>query len=138
PLAFALILLLAVTATLLAGYVRQRLITPNVSATTILVGMLTLALGYLATTGQALAGLAAGVATTLLLSMREQIHGWLKGLSAAEVQAIARFGLLAAVVLPLLPDAQYGPLEAWNPRRIWRVVVLVSGLSLAGYVATKR
>ncbi len=138
PLALAVIILLAGSAVLLAGYLRQRKIMANVSATTTLVGMLTLALGYLATTGQALVALAIAVATMLLLSMREQLHGWLKGLTAAEVQAIGRFGLLAAVILPLLPDAQYGPFDAWNPRQIWMVVVFVCGFSLAGYVATKR
>jgi uncharacterized membrane protein (DUF4010 family) len=138
PLAVTVALLIAAAATLLAGYVRQRRLTPNVSATTTLVGLLTLALGYLATTGQELAALACAVATTMLLSMREQLHGWLKGLTAAEVQAIGRFGLLAAVILPLLPDGQYGPLDAWNPHKIWMIVVFVSGFSLAGYVAAKR
>lgn len=138
PLPLALVMMLATAATLLAGYVRQRFVTSNVSATTILVGLLTFALGYITTTGNPRAALAAAVATTLLLSMREQIHGWLRGLSEAEVQAVGRFGVLAAVILPLLPDAQYGPFETLNPRRIWMVVVFVSGLSLAGYVATKR
>lgn len=138
PLPLAIILALGASAALIAGYVRQRIVTRNVSATTILVGLLTFALGYLATTGDPRAALAAAIVTTLLLSMREQIHGWLKGLSAAEVQAVGRFGLLAAVILPLLPDAQYGPLDAWNPRQIWMVVVFVSGFSLVGYIATKR
>ncbi len=138
PVAVAIAILIAASATLLAGYLRQRWSTSTVSATTTLVGLLTLALGYLATTGQALPALASAVATTLLLSMREQLHSWLKGLTAGEVQAIGRFGLLAAVILPLLPDGQYGPLGAWNPRKIWMIVIFVSGFSLAGYIAAKR
>jgi uncharacterized membrane protein (DUF4010 family) len=138
PLALAIAIMVVAAMALLAGYVRQRLVTPNVSATTVLVAMLTLALGYLATTGQALPALASAVATTVLLSMRQQLHGWLKGLTAAEMQAIGRFALLAAVILPLLPDGQYGPLRAWNPRQIWMIVVFVSGFSLAGYVASRR
>jgi uncharacterized membrane protein (DUF4010 family) len=137
-LPLAIVAMGAGAATLLAGYARQRRFTANVSATTALVGILTLALGYLATTGQAQPALAAAVAVTLLLSMRQQLHSWLKGLSEAEVQAIGRFGLLAAVILPLLPDRQYGPFDAWNPRHIWTVVIFVSGLSLGGYVATRR
>jgi uncharacterized membrane protein (DUF4010 family) len=54
------------------------------------------------------------------------------------MEAAARFVLVALVVLPLLPDAAYGPYEAWNPRRIWLVVVFVTGLSFAGYVVTRR
>ena len=41
-------------------------------------------------------------------------------------------------VLPLLPNQPLGPFDAWNPRQIWLVVVLVSGLSLVGYAASKR
>jgi uncharacterized membrane protein (DUF4010 family) len=39
--------------------------------------------------------------------------------------------------LPVLPDATFGPLGVLNPRRIWWLVVLISGISLAGYVAAK-
>jgi uncharacterized membrane protein (DUF4010 family) len=45
--------------------------------------------------------------------------------------------VVAFVVLPLLPDRGYGPYEALNPRHIWMMVVLISGLSLAGYVALR-
>lgn len=131
------IAVLAGAGMLLAGYARQRQ-TGNVSATSALVGLLTLLLGYLAASGHHIEALAAAVATTLLLSMRNQIHGWLRGLTAQEVQAIGRFALLSAVILPLLPDVQLGPLDAWNPRKIWLVVVFVSGLSLLGYVATRK
>jgi uncharacterized membrane protein (DUF4010 family) len=58
-------------------------------------------------------------------------------MSELEVIALARFALIALVILPLLPDRTFGPYDAWNPRQLWLVVVLVSGFSLAGYVATK-
>jgi len=41
------------------------------------------------------------------------------------------------VILPLLPDRDFGPLDAWNPRQLWLVVVLVSGFSFAGYIAAR-
>ena len=135
---FGAIGLLTAAVALLIGYVRQRALTPNVSATNILTGLLTLMLGYLAVTGRELEAMASGVAVSILLSMREEIHGWLRVMTAAEVQAISRFALLCAVILPLLPDAQFGPLDAWNPRKIWLVVVFVSGFSLLGYVASRR
>lgn len=138
PIMLGGIVVLAAAVALLIGYFRQRELTPNVSATNILAGLLTLLLGYLAVRGQPLAALAAAVAASLLLSMRKEMHQWLHGMNVREVQAISRFALLAAVILPLLPDAAYGPLDAWNPRRIWLVVVFVSGFSLLGYVAAKR
>ena len=73
----------------------------------------------------------------LLLMMRSRLHGWISRLSEAEVLAIARFALIAMVILPLLPDRGYGPYQAWNPRQLWLVVVLVSGFSLAGYITSR-
>jgi len=40
-------------------------------------------------------------------------------------------------VLPFLPSGQYGPLGAWNPQKLWLVVVLVTGFSFLGYVANR-
>lgn len=76
--------------------------------------------------------------TTLLLTLRPQLHRWVGTLTEAEVGAIARFALIAAVILPLLPDRALGPYDAWNPRQLWLVVVFVSGFSFAGYIAGKR
>ena len=41
------------------------------------------------------------------------------------------------MVLPLVPDASLGPWGVWNPRTIWLLVVLISGISFVGYVAVK-
>jgi uncharacterized membrane protein (DUF4010 family) len=40
-------------------------------------------------------------------------------------------------VLPVLPDQEFGPYDAFNPHQTWLMVVLICGLSLAGYVALK-
>jgi uncharacterized membrane protein (DUF4010 family) len=45
--------------------------------------------------------------------------------------------VLSVVVLPLLPDAGYGPYGALNPYRLWWAVVLVAGISLAGHFAVR-
>src|SRR5205809_3581927 len=44
---------------------------------------------------------------------------------------------MAAAVLPFLPSGEYGPLGAWNPQKLWLVVVLVTGFSFLGYVANR-
>ncbi|HQV89921.1 MAG TPA: DUF4010 domain-containing protein, partial [Nitrosomonas sp.] len=46
-----------------------------------------------------------------------------------------QFAVLTFIILPILPDKNYGPYEAINPYQIWLMVVLISGVSLAGYVA---
>lgn len=131
------VLVIAAAAALLIGYGRS-VETHNLSATTTIVGVITLGIGVLATNDQSVLASAAAAVTTLILSMRRQLHGWIERLSEAEVHAIARFALLSIAILPLLPDRSFGPYDAWNPRQIWMVVVLVSGFSLAGYAATRR
>jgi uncharacterized membrane protein (DUF4010 family) len=136
----AVLLIAAAALALVVGYIRDMAKDSNasVSATTTIAALITLALGLLATTGNVLvASVSAGV-MVLLLAMREELHAWIRGLTAAEVKAVARFALISIVVWPLLPDTAYGPYNAWNPRDIWFVVVLVSGLSFVGYVAARR
>lgn len=122
---------------LLIGYARAAT-EGDVSATTTVVGAITLGLGVLAAAGEPVLASVLAAVTTLILAQRRRLHAWLERLSEPELQAIARFGLIALAILPLLPDRNFGPLDAWNPRQIWLVVVLVSGLSLLGYAASKR
>lgn len=136
-------ILLAATAVLVVlGYWRttQALKTgkPPISGTASLVGLLTLACGFVAGAGgHALASAATGV-MVLVLAMRHQLHDWIRSLDEREVMAIAHFALISLVVLPLLPDTPMGPLDAWRPRQIWLVVVMVCGFSFLGYIAAKR
>ena len=125
----------------LIGYLRENrldeTVSGSVSGTGALVALLTLASGFLVGQGERLMGTAIAVVMVLLLALREQLHGWIGKLSQREVLSIARFALIALVILPLLPDQPFGPYEAWNPRKLWLIVVLVSGFSFAGYFATR-
>jgi uncharacterized membrane protein (DUF4010 family) len=47
------------------------------------------------------------------------------------------FVAIALVILPVLPDLPMGPYGVLNPRRIWWMVVLITGISLAGYLLYK-
>lgn len=128
---------LGTLAVLVVGYVRT-MRENRLSATTTIAAMLTFGVGLVAVRISPTVALGAAAAMFAILSGRQSMHALLRGLNAEEVEAAARFVLVALVVLPLLPDAAYGPYEAWNPRRIWLVVVFVTGLSFAGYVVTRR
>ncbi|MBU3077867.1 MgtC/SapB family protein [Sphingomonas quercus] len=128
---------LGVMLVLAIGYARSAT-ADALSATTSITGMLTFAIGFAAVHVGPVPALGTAAATFILLSARRSMHALLRGLSETEVEAVARFVLVALVILPLLPDADYGPYGAWNPRRIWMVVVLVAALSFAGYVAARR
>jgi len=136
--ALGAVLVAAAAAALLIGYARSLRRDESLSATTTVVGVATLAIGVFAANGHGALASAAAAVMTLILSMRRQLHGWVEQLSERELYAIARFALISIAILPLLPNRALGPYEAWNPRQIWSVVVMVSGLSLAGYAATRR
>ncbi|CAH0351329.1 hypothetical protein SPH9361_01552 [Sphingobium sp. CECT 9361] len=134
----AIILVAACAILILLGYVRTSRKNGTVSGTASIVGLLTLGCGYLATTGHQQVASVIAVLLTLVLALRSQLHVWLEHLTELEIGAIARFALIAGAILPLLPDRPYGPYDAWNPRNLWLVVVLVSGFSFVGYLACKR
>lgn len=84
-----------------------------------------------------LATAALGVCITTLLSLKEPLHGLVAKLSRDDIYASLKFLVLAVIVLPLLPNASYGPLQALNPFEIGLMIVLIAGLSFAGYVAIR-
>lgn len=133
----ALALLAGAAALVVLGYWRATQRKASISGTASLTGLLTMAFGFLAGSGElVLASVAAGV-TVLILSMRGPLHHLLRHIDEREMMAIARFALIALVILPLLPDTPFGPYGAWRPRQLWLVVVLVSGFSFTGYIAAK-
>ena len=56
-------------------------------------------------------------------------------LAGSGYPALAMAG--AAIVAALLPNRAFGPYDAWNLQQLWLVVILVTGLSFAGYVANR-
>lgn len=81
--------------------------------------------------------LAVGGAVAVMLQAKPVLHGFVKRMGEDEMRGLTQFVLVALVILPLLPDEPYGPFQVLNPRQIWWMVVLVSGISLSGYVALR-
>lgn len=133
----AVVLLAAVCVLVIFGYQSAARVSERIDGTSGVVALLTLASGFLVGSGERLLGTAVAVVMVLLLAMRTQLHGWISRLSEKEVLSIARFALIALVILPLLPDRPFGPYLAWNPRKLWLIVVMVSGFSFAGYFAAR-
>ncbi len=134
----ATILLAATAVLVLIGYWRSTQSNNTISGTASLVGLLTMACGFMAGSGEIVLATTASGVMVLVLAMRTQLHSWIATLDEVEVIAIARFALIALVILPLLPDAPLGPFGAWRPRQLWMVVVLVSGFSFLGYIASRK
>jgi uncharacterized membrane protein (DUF4010 family) len=107
------------------------------SITNFVVSLLTLCLGLLAGSGYPAVAMAGAAIVTGLLSMRSELHGFLRKLGSTDINVMIRFALIALAVLPFLPDRDFGPYDAFNLQQLWFVVILVTGLSFAGYVANR-
>lgn len=88
----------------------------------------------MATTGYLLGAVVIGGVVALLLHWKSPLHSLVQRIGEVESQAIARFVLIALVVLPILPNRAYGPYEVLNPWQTWLMVVLIVSINLAGYV----
>lgn len=105
--------------------------------TTEVAALLMFVVGVLAAIGPLSVAASVGAGVAILLQAKEHLHGLAAKIGDKDMRAIMLFAAITFVVLPVLPDRAMGPLEVWNPRNIWLMVVLVVGMSLGGYVAYK-
>ncbi len=135
--AVAALVLAGLVVVLVVDFLRAQAKTSKHDATTMVAAMVVLALGLIGGSGHAPLAVAGAALTTLVLAARKPAHHLVRSLDQDEVDAIARFSVIAAAVLPFLPNAQYGPYGAWNPFKLWLVLVLVTGFSIFAYVANR-
>jgi len=91
----------------------------------------------LATTDRLLLVGAGTTAVLGLLALKRGLHEFVAKVEKADVYSTVKLLLLSVVILPLLPDRDMGPLTAFNPRSIGLLVVLISGIGFAGYIAIR-
>ncbi len=130
-------LMIGTIAILLFGHIRASSGPDEVSATMFVAELLTLCFGLIAVNGYPALAIGVAAVTTLILALRTELHGLLARLGKEDVKALARFAIITAAILPFLPNTYFGPYDAWNPRQLWLVVVLVTGFSFAGYIANR-
>jgi len=135
--ALAVVLLTGTAAIIiLASLARSR---ADVDATTEIAAIVVLAAGVMAGAGQTTMASGIVALTVLLLAEKSRLHKMAGRLGETELLAAARFAVMAAVVLPLLPE-QYGPLGPLGlvrPRQLWMLVLFFSGLSFLGFLARR-
>lgn len=103
--------------------------------TTVAALLLCYALGALVWYDQARLAIMLAITTTILLYFKPELRGMSQRLTRRDLVSVLQFLVLSFIVLPILPDQNYGPYGAFNPYQAWMMVVLISGLSLAGYAA---
>lgn len=73
----------------------------------------------------------------VLLQEKSKLHDLVGRFGEGELRALTRLVLLGLVILPLMPNREMGYLGVINPFKIWLLVVLMVGISLAAYLAAK-
>ncbi|MDR7543484.1 MAG: MgtC/SapB family protein [Armatimonadota bacterium] len=126
----------AVAALVVASYLRTS-VEGAVGATTETAALLTYWVGVLAGGGALLLAGALGIGMAVLLASKARLEAFTRALTAEELTAALVLAVIAAVILPVLPDARYGPWGVWNPRHLWGMVVIVCALSFAAFVAMR-
>ncbi len=130
--------LLAALAPVLAGYVLSARTQPDaLGLTTELAAIAACLLGAMTTLGYRELAVGLGVTVAAVLAYKQPLHGLVHRLDREDVYAGLRLLIATFIVLPLLPDRPIDPLGALNPRSLWMLVLLISSLSLVGYVATR-
>jgi uncharacterized membrane protein (DUF4010 family) len=130
--------LLCAAAAMLSGYVLSARLGPEyIGQTTEVAGLATFLLGAVAAHGERELAAGLGVTVAAILAYKQPLHGFVEKLGTDDVYAALRLLVATFIVLPILPDEPLDPWEALNPQTLWLLVLLISGLSLAGYVLTR-
>lgn len=124
-------------ALLISSHIASSFIYKNVGATTEVAALFVYLIGMLMGMGQTLYASVIALTVMLILHFRDPLHAFARCLEKEELYDTLKFVAIIFVVLPLLPDQTYGPLDVFNPHMVWLIVVLVSSISFVSYVAIK-
>jgi uncharacterized membrane protein (DUF4010 family) len=145
---------------LLLSYTFDSLQTKDPGITTELAMIFSFVIGILLSTNFPIQlTIAMTVVVVLLLSQKQKIKDVIDDIKKKEINAFISFAIVAAVILPFLPNTSYAlsdipgsktffeniglggakliSVELLNPFKLWLIVVLVIGVDLVGYVLEK-
>lgn len=109
----------------------------HVGVTSEIAAFLTFLIGVLCYYQQINLAVSLSVIITIILYTRSMLHHFAENIQKRELADSLKFALIALVILPLLPNKEYGPFGLFNPSMIWLLVVLVSAIGFVGYILMK-
>ena len=113
---------------------RHKLETSSLAGmTTEISGLVTYALGALVWHEEYWIATTLAVVGLLLLELKGALENISKRIPGPEILTFAKFLLLTAVILPIVPDRTFGSFD-FNPFKVWLVVAAVSAISYGSYI----
>ena len=123
---------------LMANYVQStKESDTSVGQTTEVALLLMFAIGAYLVLGDQVIAVVIGGSLAVLLYIKEILHNFIDNLKDKDLSAIMTFVGISLVILPVLPNETYGPLDVLNPHDIWLMVTLIVGISILGYFVYK-
>jgi uncharacterized membrane protein (DUF4010 family) len=143
---------------LIANYIIEGLTTKDFGITSELSAFATFLIGLLVMINIIPLQITVAILVTLVfvMSLKSGTTKLVAGLSRQEIQSFISYAIIALVALPVLPDyayklkdipfltdlvqglkmdlGQFDNLDLINPRKIWIVVVLITGIDVFGYI----
>jgi uncharacterized membrane protein (DUF4010 family) len=121
-----------------AGYLVQARARPGaVGLTTETAAVSVCLLGGACVVGYFQVALALGIAVSAVLAYKQPLHALVAKLASDDIEAGVKLLVASFIVLPLLPREPIDPWGAIRPYSVWLLAILIAGVSLVGYVATR-
>lgn len=120
-----------------SAYLKDKNPEDDPGTTTVAAIVVCYGLGALVWYGYATLAVMLAITTTILLYYKSELRGITQSLTRRDLISMLQLSVLTFIILPILPDKNFGPYNAMNPHQIWLMVVLVSGISFSGYVALR-
>ena len=145
----------------MAHYIIYSLMSKKLGFTSELAVFFAYLLGFLVTTSSLPLQIVISVfvVVLLILSFKSKVKNFMKRVSRNDTEAFISYAIIALVVLPFLPNVSihvsdipllqtilngynislgaFGGMEIFNPRNIWYIVALVTGIDVLGYLLGK-
>lgn len=109
----------------------------EIGSTTEFATILIYLLGGLTLLGYIEFSLALTVILVVLLSLKMKFKNIIGQINKEELSAFIRFVVIALLILPFLPNQNFGPYNVINPREVGWIIVLTSGIGFIGYILMK-
>jgi len=128
----------AIAGVVMAGYLAHARVHPDsLGLTTEAAAIAVYLLGGATLFGYPEVAVGLAIATSSVLAFKQPIHGLVEKIGTDDLYAGLKLLIATFIALPLLPDRPLDPWGALNPYRLWLLVILISSLSLAGYIAVR-
>ncbi len=80
---------------------------------------------------------ATAVIIVTLLSLKTKFRSVISNITSEELFAFIKFSIIALLILPFLPNKNFGPNDLLNPFEIGSIIVIVSFINFIGYFLVK-